>query len=137
MDEQMSFEVAVDAPHERTIDRVTEALKAEGFGILTRIDVRATLREKLGVEFRPYVILGVCNPPLAHRALVRSAEAGLLLPCNVTVEAAPDGRSIVRIGNPTVLLAVGGLDRDPTLLEVAREAGKRLHRAADALKQAS
>jgi len=137
MDERMSFEVAVDASYERTIDRVAEALKAEGFGILTRIDVRATLQEKLGVEFRPYVILGVCNPPLAHRALARRAEAGLLLPCNVTVEATPDGRSIVRIGNPTVLLAVGGLDRDPTLLEVAQEAGNRLQRAAEALKQAS
>jgi len=135
MEQGISIEVLLNAPHEKAIDRVTAALKAEGFGILTRIDVRATLKEKLGVDFRPYVILGACNPPLAHRALAHSAEAGLLLPCNVTVEEAPDGRSVVRIGDPNVFLAIGGLDRDPTLREVAQEAGKRLQRAAEALRK--
>jgi uncharacterized protein (DUF302 family) len=137
MEQGISIEVLLNAPHEQAIDRVTAALKAEGFGILTRIDVRATLKEKLGVDFRPYVILGACNPPLAHRALAHRAEAGLLLPCNVTVEEAPGGRSVVRIGDPNVFLAIGGLDRDPTLREVAQEARKRLQRAAEALQKST
>ena len=134
MKEDIAMEVPLNVPHEQAIAWVSEALKAEGFGILTRIDVRATLKEKIGVDFRPYVILGACNPPLAHRALAHRAEAGLLLPCNVTVEELPGGRSFVRIGDPNVFLRIGGLDRDLKLQEVAEEARSRLRRAAEALR---
>jgi uncharacterized protein (DUF302 family) len=130
----LGFEIHLTDTYDRAIDRVTAALKAEGFGILTRIDAHTTLKEKLGAEFRPYSILGACNPGLAHRALTHRAEAGLLLPCNVTVEADPAGRgSIVRMGNPDVMLATGGLDADPPLRAVAAEARERLARAAAAL----
>jgi uncharacterized protein (DUF302 family) len=128
----LSFDVELDQPYEQAIDSVTAALKAEGFGVLTRIDVHSTLKEKLGAEFRPYSILGACNPALAHRALSHKAEAGLLLPCNVTVEAAGKG-SIVRIADPDVMLSIGGMDQDPTLRSVASEARTRLGRVADAL----
>jgi uncharacterized protein (DUF302 family) len=128
----LAFEVRLAVPHARAIDLVTAGLKAEGFGVLTRIDVHSTLREKLDVEFRPYTILGACNPPLAHRVLSRNAEAGLLLPCNVTVEADGDG-SLVRIGKPEVMLSVGGMDADDTLRAVAAEVSDRLSRVAEAL----
>ena len=104
----LACEVKLAQPHDRAIETVTAALKSEGFGVLTRIDAHTTFREKLGVEFRPYSILGACNPPLAHRVLSHRAEAGLLLPCNVTVEAEGSG-SLVRIGDPDVMLSVGGM----------------------------
>ena len=91
----LAFEAKLAQPHDRAIETVTAALKSEGFGVLTRIDAHTTFREKLGVEFRPYSILGACNPPLAHRVLSHRAEAGLLLPCNVTVEA--DGSVNARV----------------------------------------
>jgi len=129
----LAFEVKLGMPYDQALDAVTAALKAEGFGILTRIDVHATLQEKLGVEFRPYSILGACNPPLAHRALSRSAAAGLLLPCNVPVEADGAG-AMVRIADPDVMLSVGGMDQDPALRAVATEARVRLSRVAEALR---
>jgi uncharacterized protein (DUF302 family) len=134
MAEPLAFEVRLGEPYDKAIEKVSAALKTEGFGILTRIDVHTTLKEKLGAEFRPYAILGACNPPFAHRALEHEARVGLLLPCNVTVEAGPEGGSIVRIGNPAVLLNVGGLDSDTVLREVAVEVKTRLERVAKALK---
>jgi uncharacterized protein (DUF302 family) len=136
MTQPLGFEVHLDCPYEKAIEKVTEALKAEGFGILTRIDVKATLKEKLGAEFRPYAILGACNPLLAHRALSHEPQAGLMLPCNVTVEAAEEGRSVVRIGDPDVMLSVGGLGQDPVLRGVGAEARARLERAAKSLRGA-
>lgn len=134
MTNPIGFEVRLDKPYEQALEAVAAALKAEGFGVLTRVDVKATLKEKLGAEFRPYSILGVCNPPLAHRALSHNAEAGLFLPCHVTVEAAPDGKgSVVRIGDPDVVVKSGGMDRDPVLRSVSSEARARLLRAAEAL----
>jgi uncharacterized protein (DUF302 family) len=115
---------------------VIAALRAEGFGILTRIDVKETMKQKLGVDFRPYVILGACNPPLAHRALSAQSMAGLLLPCNVTVEERGKGGATVRIGNPEVLLAAGGLQNETALREVGLEARDRLWRVAEALRAA-
>ncbi len=112
---------------------LTDALKLEGFGVLTRIDVHATLKEKLGKEFREYAILGVCNPPLAHEALSHKAEVGLMLPCNVTVEADPAGGSIIRIGDPEAFMKSGGFDQDPVLKKVGAEARQRLKAVADAL----
>jgi uncharacterized protein (DUF302 family) len=132
---ELGFEVRLGVGFAEAVERVTGALKAEGFGILTRIDVHTTLKEKIGAEFRPYAILGACNPSLAHQALSHRAEVGLLLPCNVTVEAAPGGTgSVVRIGDPAVMLATGGFDREPPLREVATEARARLERVARALE---
>lgn len=133
MTQEIGFEVGLGMPYEEAVEKVIAALKAEGFGVLTRIDVRATLKEKLGEDFRPYVILGACNPPLAHRALSQDPVVGLMLPCNVTVEEEADGSSIVRIANPEMMLTVGSLKDNPTLLEVAQQAKSRLERVAAAL----
>lgn len=134
MSDPIAFEITMSAGYEDALVKVTDALKAEGFGILTRIDVHATLKEKIGVEFRPYAILGACNPPLAHKALSQDAEVGLLLPCNVTVEAAPGGSgTIARIADPEIMLATGRFGADPVLAEVAGEARSRLARVAAAL----
>ncbi len=130
----LAFEVTVQLPYDRALELVEGALKAEGFGVLTRIDVRAVLKEKLGADFRPYSILGACNPVLAHRALGHSAEVGLLLPCNVTVEAGLTGGSIVRIGNPEAMLAAVMAGGDQVLRDVGHEARARLERVAAALK---
>jgi len=134
MTEPIAFEVRMPDSYEQALERVTAALKAEGFGFLTRIDVDATLKEKLGAEFRPYAILGACNPPLAHRALSHDPEVGLMLPCNVTVEAAPDGKGcITRIADPAMMLSAGRFAGNPVLAEVAGEARARLQRVAAAL----
>jgi uncharacterized protein (DUF302 family) len=136
MSQQIAFEVTVPAAYEQAIEKTTDALKAEGFGILTRIDVKQTLKDKLNADFRPYVILGACNPPLAHKALSHDGQVGLMLPCNVTVEAKDDKSSIVRIGDPDAFLKIGAFAKDPVLQGVAKEARERLARAADALKRA-
>ena len=122
----IAFEVELNQPFEQAIERVSSALKAEGFGVLTRIDVHTTLKEKLGVDFRPYAILGACNPPLAHRALSEEPRVGLLLPCNITVEELEEGNSLVRIANPEVLMAVGDLRDNQTLIQTAQQARGRL-----------
>jgi uncharacterized protein (DUF302 family) len=119
--------------HDQAVATVTAALKEQGFGVLTTIDIRSAFQEKLGKEFRPYTILGACNPPLAHAALTSEPLMGLMLPCNVTVEAAADGGSIVRFANPEVMLSVGGALTHPSLTQVAADATVRLHRAAEAL----
>ncbi|PKN56645.1 MAG: hypothetical protein CVU56_15020 [Deltaproteobacteria bacterium HGW-Deltaproteobacteria-14] len=112
------------------VARVTEALKGEGFGVLTTIDVEATLRAKLGVEFGPYRILGACNPKLAHAALTHAPALGLLLPCNVTVRTVPGGTEISII-KPTEMFQT--LD-DPGLAKVAHDADVSLSRVVEALK---
>jgi uncharacterized protein (DUF302 family) len=129
----LGTEFALSLPMDSAIEQVIAALKVEGFGILTRIDVDKVLHEKLGVVFRPYTILGACNPQLSHRALLLEAQVGMLLPCNVVVEETSDGQALVRIGDPTTLFSVGGLDQTPGLREVANEAGERLRRVASAL----
>jgi uncharacterized protein (DUF302 family) len=130
----LAFEVRLDGPFEQAIDTVGAALKEQGFGILTRIDVKATLKEKLDVDFRDYVILGACNPKLAHRALSARPDVGLLLPCNVTVEES-DGGVAVRIADPVVMMATGGFEHDAIIVEVAAEARKLLKQAAETLKK--
>jgi len=131
----MAFEVTLPDGYATAVAKVTAALKAEGFGVLTRIDVDQTLKEKLGADFRPYVILGACNPPLAHKALAHRADVGLMLPCNVTVEVDPAGTGcLVRIADPAIMLSVGDFDRDPVLRDVAAEARSRLARVAQALR---
>jgi len=133
MTNEIGFEVKIDQPFEEALERVVSALKAEGFGVLTRIDVKATLKEKLGEDFRPYMILGACNPPLAHRALTTDAVVGLMLPCNVTVEATSDGCSMVRIANPELMMTIGSLEENETIRDVANDARIRLERVAGAL----
>ncbi len=130
----MAYEVTIEAPYAEALPRVIAALEAEGFGVLTRIDVHDAFKEKLGVEFRNYSILGACNPPLAHKALSNRPDAGLMLPCNVIVEENDDG-TLVRIADPAVMMQVGGLADDPVLQEVGSEAEQRLKRVAEALKR--
>jgi uncharacterized protein (DUF302 family) len=114
----------VPLPYDTALARVREGLAAEGFGVLTEIDVRATLKQKLDVEFRPYVILGACNPPLAHRALSAERDIGLLLPCNVIVYAGDEpGTSVVAVLDPVAAL---GLTERSDLHPVAEEVKGRL-----------
>jgi uncharacterized protein (DUF302 family) len=129
----MAYDVSLSTPYDESLERVINALKEEGFGVLTRIDVHDTFKEKLGVEFRKYVILGACNPPLAHKALSARPDAGLMLPCNVVVEEI-DGGTLVRIVNAAAMMQAGGLDGDPVLKEVGGEAEARLQRVAEAIK---
>lgn len=124
-----SFEVKLGLPYEQALEKVTEALKEEGFGVLTKIDVKATLKEKLDADFRKYVILGACNPPLAHRALSANLEVGLLLPCNVIVYEEGTG-SVVKFMDPVAML---GIVSRPEIESVAEEARTRLERVAKAL----
>jgi len=133
MTNKIGFEVHVNQPYNKTIVLVTEALKTEGFGVLTEIDVKATLKKKLDTDFRPYVILGACNPPLAHKALLATPEVGMMLPCNVTVEASDENSSIVRILDPKFMMAMGSLGENPALTEVAEQAHEKLMRVAQAL----
>ena len=130
----MAFEVTLNSPYDESLERVVDELKEEGFGVLTRIDVRATFKEKLDVDFRNYSILGACNPSLAHRALSSRPDAGLMLPCNVIVEEIENG-TLVRIVDPAAMMQAGDLDGDPVLKEVGGEAGLRLKRVAEALQR--
>ena len=114
--------------------RVKELLKEEGFGVLTEIDVRSTLKEKLSVEFRPYKILGACNPSLAHRALQAEPGIGLLLPCNIVVEAGSAGGARVSFLDVKTAL---GLVGNPTLEPIAAEVSERLSRVAERLAAAT
>lgn len=113
-----------------TVERVRAALKEQGFGVLTEIDVRATLLEKLGAQIEDYLILGACNPPLAHRALDTDRDIGLLLPCNVVVRADGTDATLVQALDPQVMVQVTGR---PELKDVADEAGNRLRAALDTL----
>ena len=133
MSQEIGFEVHLDEPYEEALEKVIVALKAEGFGVLTRIDVRATMKEKLGEDFRPYAILGACNPPLAFRALTTDPVVGLMLPCNVTVESDPQGGSMVRIANPEMMMTVGTLEQNQELRDVASTARAKLECVAEAL----
>lgn len=111
------------------VERITESLKAEGFGVLTEIDVKATLKKKIDVDFRPYRILGACNPKLAHRALSADPEIGLLLPCNVVVQES-DGGAKVSILSPRAMFSL--VDNDQ-MGELVEDAESRLKRALDSL----
>lgn len=125
----ISVEVAL--PYEQALEKMTAALKAEGFGVLTTIDVQATMKAKLDVDFRRYVILGACNPLLAHRALSLETEIGLLLPCNVIVYERDSGGSIISAMNAMEAMNFTG---NESLKPIAEEATARLKRALEAVR---
>jgi uncharacterized protein (DUF302 family) len=127
------FGVTVRLPYDDAVARTREALAAEGFGVLTEIDVRATLKKKLDAEFRPYVILGACNPPLAQRALTAELDIGLLLPCNVVVYQGDEpGTSVVAAMDPVEALALTG---NEAIRPLATEVRTRLERALAAVER--
>lgn len=130
MSQELGMRVYLDTDYETALAQVTEALKTEGFGVLTEIDVKATMKKKLDVEFRNYKILGACNPPLAYKALSAAPETGLLLPCNVTVSEEEDGQILVHLIDPEMMM---GFVNNPAITEVALDAKERLNRVAEAL----
>jgi uncharacterized protein (DUF302 family) len=127
------FGVHLEAPFEEVMARTRGALKVEGFGVLTEIDVQQTLQEKLGASFRRYVILGACNPALAHRALQAELDIGLLLPCNVVLYEEGSGTT-VKVMDPRAAL---GLVENAAIAPVAAEARERLERVVSALRQSA
>jgi len=129
----LSLKVELNVPLETAIAKVTEALQAEGFGVLTRVDMHQAFQEKLGFEFHPYAILGACNPSLAYAAISSRPEAGLLLPCNVTVEEITPAKSLVRIVDPEAMLRAVGSETDPAMASVGTQAAERLRRVAESL----
>jgi uncharacterized protein (DUF302 family) len=126
----LALRASLQLPYEQAIERVIAALKEEGFGVLTEIDVKATMKKKLDADFRRYVILGACNPPLAHRALTADLEIGLLLPCNVIVYEEGSGSEVAIIDPLTMLSFVD----QPGLESVAGDARQRLQRVIEAVK---
>ena len=129
----MDFEITIRVPDSftSTVDRVRTALKEQGFGVLTEIDMQATLKAKLGVDIAPQVILGACRPPLAHAALQAEPSIGLLLPCNVVVRAVDGDRTRVETIDPAIMVSVTG---NPDLQSVATDARTRLTAALHSLQ---
>jgi uncharacterized protein (DUF302 family) len=125
------FNIQVKGGFGDTVKRVTEALKTEGFGVLTDIDVQATMKAKLGIDGKPYRILGACNPPLAHKAITADPDIGLLLPCNVVVREDAAGKIIVGFMDP---IAVLKLTDNPAITDIAKDVRARLERVRDQLK---
>jgi uncharacterized protein (DUF302 family) len=124
------FTVTVNGNFDEAVSRVTEALKGEGFGVLTEIDVKATLKAKLGLDRRPYKILGACNPQLASQAIDAEPDIGLLLPCNVIVREEEEGRNVVGFMDPAAVLGLVGRDE---LNALGAEVRSRLERVRDTL----
>jgi uncharacterized protein (DUF302 family) len=127
---EYTFGTVVDRPIETVRAEIGDALRAEGFGVLTEIDVQATLREKIGVEREPYLILGACNPHLANRAIEADPSIGALLPCNVVLRAEGE-RTHLDIMDPIAALSLTGVG---AVADVAAEAGERLHRVVAAME---
>jgi len=123
-----AFSTVLDTSYEDAISKVTDALKEEGFGVLTEIDVKATLKKKLDREFRKYVILGACNPPYAHRSLETDLDVGLLLPCNIIVYETDDRKASVSAINPVSTLEV---IQDEELRKIAEEVSEKLKRVIE------
>ncbi len=131
METKLGLTIKLNADFNSAVVRVTDALKTEGFGVLTEIDVKETLKKKLGVDFAPYKILGACNPPLSYRALTAAPEVGLLLPCNVVVRQLAETQTEVSLVDPLAMMAV--IDQ-PELQAVAQEARAKLGRVAASLE---
>lgn len=134
MSESMGFEIEVPLAFAAAKEAARDALKAEGFGILTEIDLQAAFKEKLGRDFRPYTILGACNPPLAFAAVTADPAIGLLLPCNVTVESIDATHAMVRLVDPRAMLASSPSGAAPALKAVADDASERMRRVLAQLR---
>jgi uncharacterized protein (DUF302 family) len=124
------FRKEIGLPFEKAEEVVTEELKKEGFGILTRIDVREKFKEKLGIEFRNYVILGACNPPYAHKAILAEEDIGLMLPCNVVIYE-KEGKTILSIIKPSTAI---GMIENEALMPIAQEVESKLKQVFDSIK---
>ena len=124
------FTKTIEMPFDQATEHVTEALKQEGFGVLTEIDVKATLKKKLDVDFRPYIILGACNPQFAYQALQAEDKIGTMLPCNVIVQDAGDGRTEVAAVDP--IASMQAVENEQ-LGAIAAEVRERLRRVVDSL----
>ena len=120
----------LDIDFDDALAKIPEALKAEGFGVLTEIDVKATLKKKIDVDFRRYRILGACNPPFAHKALQHSLDVGMLLPCNVIVYETDEGKTVVSAVDPMQTMAAQG---DPEMVPLADAVQQKLQRVVDSL----
>ena len=127
-EKEYAFSAILDTSYEDAISKVTDALKEEGFGVLTEIDVKSTLKQKLNVDFRKYVILGACNPPYAHRTLQMDLDVGLLLPCNVIVYETDDKKAYISALNPVSALKV---IKNEELRNIAKEISEKLKRVID------
>ena len=130
--EPMSYDAELSMTFDRAIGQVTAALQAEGFGVISRIDMHTTLKEKIDKEIPPHTILGACNPALAHKAVSTLPEASLMLPCNVTIQQEGDV-VVVRVVSPEAMMAAAGLSDNPVIKEVGDEANIRLKRVAESL----
>lgn len=133
MEQQSTYGIRkeVALPYEKALEKVTAALKEQGFGVLSEIDMKEKLKEKLNVDYKRYVILGACNPRLAYKALQAEPEIGLLLPCNVIVYETEGDRSVVSAADPEAMLSIVG--NNPAVAEVARDAKERLSKALASL----
>src|SRR4030067_3320035 len=130
---EYAFTTVLNTSYEDAISKITDAFREEGFGVLTEIDVKATLKKKLNVDFRKYVILGACNPPYAHRTLLADLDIGLLLPCNVIVYETDDQKAYVSAINPVSALEV---IKSEELREIAKEVSGKLERVIDKVAEA-
>ena len=130
MSSDYGMQAKLNVPYDEAVEQATAALKEEGFGVLTEIDVKATLKKKIDADFRRYVILGACNPNLAHQALQSQLEVGLLLPCNVIVYETGEGQSVVSIVNPMAMMGVADSEG---LNAVAEQANEKLSRVVQKL----
>lgn len=136
MTTHLGFNIQLPLAFGEAVVRVKDALKQEGFGILTEVDLQAAFREKLGRDFRPYVILGACNPTLAYSAIHADPAVGLLLPCNVTVESVGERRTVVQLTDPEALLS-GVHETSADVAGVANDARERMMRVRNVLQGTS
>lgn len=137
MSESLGFEIELPLSFDAAINATRDALKSEGFGVLTEIDMQQAFKEKLGRDFRRYTILGACNPPLAFSALTADPAIGLLLPCNVTVEENGPDQAMIRLADPQVMLSSAPEELSPALEEIAADAHERMERVAGVLRSST